>query len=98
MVLPSTYEVSGELSYITTQPIAFGGFCDVYEGYLGQQHVCIKRLRISGNRELVKRVCHPHYPWSEYHVLTGSGVVLEGSCSVETPRSSEHRALQGCHL
>ena len=68
MILPSTYEVSGELSCTATQPIAFGGFCDVYKGRLGLERVCIKRLRISvtGNRMLVKQVSHPHNNQPEY--------------------------------
>ena len=44
MILPSTYKVSGELSFTTTQPIAFGGFCDAYKGTLGGGDVCIKRF------------------------------------------------------
>ena len=61
MILPSTYEVSGELSLTSTQPVAFGGFCDVHKGSLGGADVCIKRLRISttGDRAAVRRVTHP---------------------------------------
>jgi len=58
MILPSTYEVSGELSFTTVQPLAFGGFCDVYKGTLGGADVCIKRLRIStrGDQMAVRQV------------------------------------------
>jgi hypothetical protein len=61
MILPSAYEVSGELSFTTTEPVAFGGFCDVYKGTLGGADVCIKRLRITttGDRAAVRRVTHP---------------------------------------
>ena len=57
---PLGYEVSGELSITTTQPVAFGGFCDVYKGTLGGADVCIKRLRIStmGGRVAVKQVTY----------------------------------------
>lgn len=60
-ILPATYEVSGELSFSTTQVMAFGGFCDVYKGSLGVFDVCIKRLRISttGDRIKVKQVYYP---------------------------------------
>ena len=59
-VLPSTYEVSGELLVTTTLPIAYGGFYDVYKGTLSGENVCIKRLRISaaGDLAAVKRVAH----------------------------------------
>ena len=72
MILPSTYEVYSELSYSITTPIAFGGFGDVYKGYLGHENVCIKRLRIAagGDRTLVKQVSHPHNLRPEYYHLT----------------------------
>ena len=62
VVLPPTYEVSGELSSTATQPVAFGGFCDAYKGTLGGADVCIKKLRISttGDQVAVKQVSHPH--------------------------------------
>ena len=41
MILPSTYKVSDELSFTTTQPVEFGGFCDVYKGSLAGADVCI---------------------------------------------------------
>ena len=60
MILPSVYEVSGKLLFTTGQPLAFGGFCDVYKGTLGGADVCIKRLRIStmGGRVAVKQVTY----------------------------------------
>ena len=99
MILPSTYEVSGELLCAATKPIAFGGFGDVYKGYLGLESVCIKRLRISvtGDLALVKRVLHPQNLQPE-HVLMSFEVTLQGGCAVETPQSSQHCALQGCHF
>lgn len=61
MILPATYEVSGTLSFNTTQAVAYGGFCDAFKGSLGNSDICIKRLRISatGDREMVKQVPHP---------------------------------------
>ena len=72
MILPSTYEVSGELSRKTNEPIASGGFSDVFKGYNGHENVCIKRLRISAKRDrtLVKQVSHPHNLRPEYYHLT----------------------------
>ena len=57
-VLPSTYELSDELSVTTNLPVAFGGFCDVHKGTLSGENVCIKRLRISatGDRVVIRRV------------------------------------------
>ena len=100
MILPSTYEVSGKLSSTSTHPVAYGGFCDAYSGSLGLENVCIKRLRIcvTGDRALVKQVFHPCYLRLGYHILTGSGVILQGSCGVETPRSPKYCAVQGRHL
>jgi len=61
IILPSTYEVSGELSLSTEGVIAYGGFCDVYQGFLGGAGVCIKLLRISdmGDQAMVKKVSLP---------------------------------------
>ena len=76
-------------------PIAHGGFGDVYQGYLGSETVCIKRLRIfvKGDRALVKQVSHPHRLRPEYCVLTSSKVTLQGGCSVETAQPSKHRVV-----
>ena len=72
MILPSTYEVSGELSCNTNQPIASGGFGDGYKGYNGHENVCIKRLRTTsrGDQTWVKQVSHPHNLRPEYYHLT----------------------------
>lgn len=62
-VLPSTYEVSGELSCCTTgQPVACGGFSDIHKGTLNGEDVCIKLLRepTKGNKAAVGQVIHPH--------------------------------------
>ena len=78
MILPSTYQVSGNIPFSSTQAVAFGGFCDAYSGTLGPENVCIKRLRISdtGDQGLVKRVFHPHSLRLGYYVLTGPEVIL----------------------
>ena len=78
MILPSTYEVSGELSRNTNKPIAYGGFSNVYKGYNGHENVCIKRLRrdVAGDQTLVKQVSYPHNLRPEYYDLT----TLEALC------------------
>lgn len=77
MILPSTYNVPSELSYITTDPVVSGLSCDTYRGYLGLENVCIKRLRGYTGRYLasakqVKRVSHPRNLQPECYVLTSS--------------------------
>ena len=61
MILPSTYEVSGEISFATSSVAASGGFCDVYQGTLGNAEVAIKRLRIGPKDDEAKvyQVSHP---------------------------------------
>ena len=61
MILPSTYEVSGEISFATSSMAASGSFCDVYQGTLGHAKVAIKRLRIGpqDDEEKVSQVPHP---------------------------------------
>ena len=53
MVLPPTYVLSGKLSVPATQPVAFGGFSDIFKGTLSGESVCVKRLRISTTGDLV---------------------------------------------
>ena len=101
MILPSTYEVSGELSYITNEPIAFGGFTsDVYKGYNGHENVCIKRLRTTsrGGQTFFEQVSHPHNLRPEHYVLTNPGGSFQGGSDLETPQPPEHCVVQGCHL
>jgi len=78
MVLPPTYEVSGELSLSTMEVVAYGGFCDVYRGTLGGASVCIKRLRISitGDQEMIRKVLHFEHRRLDPHALTSFGGTL----------------------
>jgi len=100
MVLPSTYEVSGEISLSAMEVVAFGGFCDVYKGSLGGADVCVKLLRTSpaGSRAMVKEVSHSENRRLDPHALTSFGGTLQGGYNVEIPRSPEHRPLQGRHV
>jgi len=100
MILPTTYEVSGVLSFSATEVMAYGGFCDVYKGSLGVSDVCIKRLRISltGDRTKVKQVLHPCSLRLHRHILTTFAGTLQGGCDVETHQSPKYRALHWCHL
>lgn len=48
-VLPASYLIPGAISSIAEQPVAFGGFCDVFRGKVTGTYVCIKRIRICSN-------------------------------------------------
>ena len=100
MVLPSTYEASGKLSFSTMGVVAYGGFCDVYKGSLGEAGVCIKRLRTFAtvDQTMIKQVSRSDGLRPGYHTLTSFGGTLEGGCIVETPRPSEYCVIQGCHV
>jgi hypothetical protein len=45
--LPSSHLLFGDLARVGDDPIAWGGFADVYKGTLSDRNVCIKVLRIS---------------------------------------------------
>ena len=47
VTLPSSYTVSGELARVGDEPVAFGGFADVWEGTHCGRKVCIKALRVT---------------------------------------------------
>ena len=49
MTLPSSYTVPGDLTRIGDQPVAFGGFADVWEGTYCGEKICVKVLRVSLN-------------------------------------------------
>lgn len=56
-ILPSSYTISGNLARVGDDPVAFGGFSDVWEGTYNSNKVCIKHLRVSEQvRETVERV------------------------------------------
>lgn len=55
--LPSSYTIPGNLSRIGSDPVAFGGFSDVWGGTLDDRNVCIKYLRVSEQiRKTVEKV------------------------------------------
>jgi len=47
MTLPSSCAISGDLVRVGGNPVAFGGFADVWEGIHGGRRVCVKVLRVS---------------------------------------------------
>jgi len=47
--LPSSYTVFGDLARVGDEPVAFGGFADVWEGTHCGKKVCIKVLRVTLN-------------------------------------------------
>ena len=57
-ILPSLYNVSGDLTRVDSDPVASGGFSDVWEGIHDAKKVCIKRLRITQqSRQVTEKVC-----------------------------------------
>ena len=56
-ILPSVYTISGDLTRVGDNPVAFGGFSDVWEGIHNGSRVCIKHLRVTEqDREAVEKV------------------------------------------
>ena len=43
-VLPSSYNVSGDLTRVGDDPVTSGGFADIWEGIHDGRNVCIKHL------------------------------------------------------
>ena len=61
-ILPTTYEVSGELVLSSTRPVASGGSSEIYKGSIGGADVCIKTSwMFTRNRPVhIQRVSYPH--------------------------------------
>ena len=64
--LPSSYTISGDLTKVGDEPVASGGFSDVWEGTHNGTEVCIKHLRVTRqSRRAVEKVntvlLHPFY-------------------------------------
>ena len=56
-ILPSSYNVSGNLKRVDSDPVASGGFSDVWEGVHDGKTVCIKRLRVTQQtRQAIEKV------------------------------------------
>ncbi|KAF9779311.1 CNH domain-containing protein [Thelephora terrestris] len=64
-ILPSSYNISGDLTIIDDDPVASGGFSDVWEGTYDGKKVCIKRLRITQQTRQVieKAFCKEAVMW-----------------------------------
>ncbi|KAF9789636.1 kinase-like domain-containing protein [Thelephora terrestris] len=64
-ILPSSYNIPGDLTIIDDDPVAFGGFSDVWEGTYDGKKVCIKRLRITQQTRKVigKAFCKEAVMW-----------------------------------
>ena len=97
-ILPTTYLVSGSLSFSTTT-MAIPGYREIYKGSLGDADVCIKKLPMTvGNRPAkIRQVSRPHSRWLDRHALTDFGDALQGGRGVEVPQPPEYCVLQGCH-
>ena len=57
LILPSSYNISGDLARVGDEPFAYGGFADVWEGTYCGSKVCIKTLRLYlDNRHALTKV------------------------------------------
>ena len=56
-ILPSSYTISSDLARVGEDPVAYGGFSDVWEGIYNGSKVCIKHLRVSEQiRQAIEKV------------------------------------------
>ncbi|KAF9785479.1 CNH domain-containing protein [Thelephora terrestris] len=57
-ILPSSHNISGEVSRVGDDPVASGGFSDVWKGIYDGRKVCIKYLRITQQtRQAIEKAC-----------------------------------------
>ena len=93
--LPTTYLMSGTLSFSAPIIAVPGGYRGRYEGSPGDADVCFKpSWMIAGNQpEKIKRVSRPHILWLDRHALTSFEGALQGGRDVEAPQSPEHCVL-----
>ena len=62
-ILPSSYTISGDLTQVGDDPVADGGFSDVWKGTYNGHKVCIKNLRVSEQvRQAVEKVSTWYWP------------------------------------
>ena len=98
--VPRSCMLPGSLPLTAKWPIASRGSCDVYEGFLGDSKVCVKKLRIYSNdkEEKAKRVCFwcccCFFPLAH---LTKPGGILSGSNIVETLGTPKRRPSHRNH-
>jgi hypothetical protein len=59
-ILPTLYTLSSHLLNIGPDPVAAGGYGDIYEGTLGGSKVCVKRVRVYTSEDPKKatKVCY----------------------------------------
>ena len=97
--LPTTYLVSGKLSFSNPMIAIPGGYRDRYKGSLSDADICIKiPWMLPGDQvESIEPVSHPHTLWLDRHTLTSFEGILQGGRDVEVPQSPKYCALQGCH-
>ena len=98
-ILPSSYTISGNLTRVGDNPVAFGGFSKVWQGIHKGRKVCIKRLRLTDQiREGVKKASIWHwliFSWLLKDAITTG--VLQGGGHVEKAGTSECRCSHWCY-
>ena len=66
-IMPSSYTISDDLTQVGDDPVADGGFSEVWKGTYNGRKVCIKNLKVSEQvRQAVERVS----TWSIFFLPT----------------------------
>lgn len=66
--LPASHIISENLIRTSEEPVASGGYGDVWEGIYNDKRVAIKALRVYRDDDVrkVSKVTHPVFPISNY--------------------------------
>lgn len=79
MTLPASYTLSPRVLTVGRQPVASGGFGDVYEGKLHGSDVCVKRVRVYSKDRLEKAT-------KAFYLIISPLVVVDGIHRPSTKR------------
>ena len=97
MTLPSSYTISGDLTRVGDEPVAFGGFADVWVGTHCSTKVCIKALRVTLNDDpTLAKVCIGT-PFFRVHSRAPTVVILQRGRYVEEAKTPKRRLLHRCY-
>jgi len=100
-VLPSSHIISDGLRKTSDNPVAYGGFADVWEGKLGDERVCIKVLRVynmdTNNQKGSLVVCDIYKAPLRSITADIGQVLLWGSSCLEAAETSKCSAFPGSY-
>ena len=97
-LLPFSHILPEKLIQTSENPVASGGFCDVWEGIYHDKWVAIKALRIYKEDDVrkVTKVTYPALPISLRRLwLTVAEGYLQGGCDLEADLTSKYRPVPG---